>query len=328
MKILAFTDHSGHSVHNSLYVLMRNMLKHPKCECIDVVSRGNHANDHFFYDLKNVPVFGTRINETFGYQPDGAQFMKYAEVFHPDDYDVIMMRLPRPIPDGFFEFLEEEFEDKIIINRPSGIEETSSKAFLLQLKKVCPPIALVNNVYQINDFKIQHDLVLKPLENYGGKGIVKIEDYKAYDNGEVLDYRDFLKKYHKNPVPMLAMKYLKNVSNGDKRVLVVNGKVLGASLRMPAKGSWLANVSQGGYAVKTGITKEEYEIAEYISPILKSKGIIIFGFDTLEDDNGKRVLSEINTLSIGGFNDATHASGHDVIQEAVNQIWKYILNYK
>jgi len=122
----------------------------------------------------------------------------------------------------------------------------------------------------------------------------------------------------------LAMKYLKNVSQGDKRILVVNGKIMGASLRIPKPGQWLCNVSQGGTSVAAEITPEEEEMIAAVAPVLLEKGVVIFGADTLMDDDGKRVLSELNTNSIGGFPQAEAQTGRPILQQTINGIYTYL----
>ena len=125
--------------------------------------------------------------------------------------------------------------------------------------------------------------------------------------------------------PYLAVKFLKNVKNGDKRILVVNGKILAASNRLPAPNSWMCNVAQGGSSVKSGINPEEKMMIETINPFLAKEGIFMYGVDTLENDEGKRILSEINTLSIGGFPQAESQSGIPVVHIAINEMIKYIV---
>ena len=120
------------------------------------------------------------------------------------------------------------------------------------------------------------------------------------------------------------MKYLKNVTQGDKRILVVGGKIMAASLRLPAPNSWLCNVAQGGISVPSELEKEEIDIIKTISPRLEQEGIFIFGADTLVNDDGKRILSEINTLSIGGFPQAEKQTGKPIVQDTINKIIKYI----
>lgn len=324
MKILALTDHRGHSIHNSLYTIAKAMIKLENCERLDVVSRGNAANHDFFYNNKKMPLQGFAITAAFDFDKTGQKFINDTKTVNIEEYDAVFLRLPRPIPDGFFEFLIEKFPKQVFVNRPSGIQKTSSKAFLLNIAKVCPPIRLVQTAAELDDFKKEHDLVLKPLENYGGKGLVKIEGNEVWEENETKTYDLFLKAFEVNDTPYLAMKYLKNVSQGDKRVIVVNGKILGAALRLPAKDNWLCNVSQGGHGTDAVADAEEEAIAAYLSPILKAEGVVMYGFDTLVNDDGKRVLSEINTLSIGGLEDAGGYKGEDVPYLAAEQILVYI----
>ena len=306
---------------------MQALLQHEACERIDVASRGNAANDAFFYGFENTQLQVHRLQRSaiFQFQEMGTQFLTNTMLVDPMDYDVVMMRLPRPIPDGFFEFLETIFANKMIINRPRGILMTSSKAFLLNFPSVCPPMQLVRTVEELDVFKSEYDFVLKPFENYGGKGIIKIEGDQVQEAGKTISYTDFKAAYAHQRTPYLAMQFLKNVSQGDKRIVVVNGEVIGSVLRLPAKGNWLCNVSQGGKAVETRLTPEEHKIAEIISPVLHQHGIIAYGFDTLVDDSGKRVLSEINTLSIGGLIDITSDRYDNVIGAVAENIWKHML---
>ena len=124
------------------------------------------------------------------------------------------------------------------------------------------------------------------------------------------------------------MKYLKNVSQGDKRILVVGGQIMASSLRLPAEGSWLCNVAQGGKSVKADVTNEEIKIVKGLTPELIKEGVLIFGADTLEDDYGKRILSEVNTLSVGGFSQAQEQSGKPIIKMTIDKIFEYADEYK
>ncbi|MFK7906955.1 MAG: RimK family alpha-L-glutamate ligase [Chitinophagales bacterium] len=326
-KILTLTDHSGHSRENSLYALMRTMLQHSDCESIDVASRGNAANDGFFHHFNSTLLQVVNINEDFAFQSDGRQFLKQTIQRDLKDYDVVMLRLPRPIPVGFFDFLRQHFPEKRIVNRPSGIEVTSSKAYLLNFPDICPPIELCDSVEVILQFKERFPIVLKPLRNYGGKGIVRIEGEEVQYGGLKFTFNDFLPILKENLAidgAYLGMKYLKNVSQGDKRVILVNGQILGASLRLPPEGSWMCNVAQGGSSVLSEADEQEELIAARISPYLLEQGIVVCGFDTLVEDDGRRVLSEINTLSVGGLPQAAKQSGRPVVKQTVNLIFNYL----
>lgn len=326
-KILTLTDHSGHSAENSLYALMRTMLQHPNCKSIDVASRGNAANDGFFQHFNNTELEVARINESFGYQSNGAQFLKETIKADLKEYDMVMMRLPRPIPVGFFDFLRQNFPEKYIVNRPSGIDVTSSKQYLLNFPEVCPPMQLCETIEDILQLKERFPVVLKPLRNYGGKGIVRIDGEKVFYGDLITNLNDFLPTLKENLAAdgaYLGMKFLKNVSQGDKRVILVNGQILGASLRLPPKDSWMCNVAQGGSSVGAEADEAEQLIAKTITPHLLKHGIVVCGFDTLVGDDGKRVLSEINTLSVGGLPQAAQQSGRPVVKQAVNLIFDYI----
>lgn len=325
-KCLALTDHRGHSKHNSLYALMAKLSTHPQCEYVDVASRGNQQNDSFFYQLSNTKVFVKRIDQDFSFDSKGEQFLKNTKPVLIEDYDVILMRLPRPVSDDFFHFLAAKGANQVIINHPLGIEKTSTKAYLQHFPDLCPPIKMCYTITDILSFAQQFPIVLKPLKEYGGKGILKIDGQQIYEGNEVYDTAEYLENIRDyiEKEGYLAMQFLKNVSQGDKRILVVDGTILAASLRLPAKDSWMCNVAQGGTSVPTEITKEEEMIIEAISPKLKKDGILIFGADTLVDDDGQRILSEINTLSIGGFPQAEQQTGKPILQQTIHKIITYV----
>lgn len=325
-RFLALTDHSGHSKENSLYALMSTLVKHPQCEKVSVVSRGNTANDSFFKDCKNTALLGIEVSEKFDFQVNGIQFLENLSTVNVTDYDVLIMRLPRPISSDFFHFIAKIGQDKVIINHPLGIERTSTKAFLLNFPELSPPMKLCHSIKEILEFAQQFPIVLKPLKEYGGKGIVKVQGDKVFINKEKKALAPYLKKIEEQIITegYLAMKFLKNVTQGDKRIIVVNGKILAASLRLPPKDSWLCNIAQGGSSVIGTITPEEEHIIKTITPKLLEEGILIYGADTLTNDNGKRILSEINTLSIGGFPQAERQTGQPVLQQTIEAIMDYV----
>jgi len=119
---------------------------------------------------------------------------------------------------------------------------------------------------------------------------------------------------------MLAMKYLNGVSKGDKRIVVCNGSVIATVLRKPKGNNWLCNLSMGGtFEMDVGVTNSELEIIEQMNSDLQKKGIFIYGLDTLYDEQQqKRVLSEINTSNVGGVLNA------DIAKMYVNNLIEYI----
>lgn len=327
MNILLLTDHLGHSAENSIYALARKIQARSDCQRVAVVSRSNAANAPFFYDNQAIELEACEVNPSFDFQVTGYQFINNTKTISLAEYDWIFLRLPRPIADSFFPFLCKSFSEARIINRPSGIEETSNKSFLLQIPEFCPPIRLCTRLDDIEDFRQHFAIVLKPLKEYGGRGILKIENNLVWEgnNPIPIDFQQFAMQYNtQDKQSYLAMKFLKNVSQGDKRIIVANGRIITAAMRFPPAGSWMCNVSQGGSSYSTEVDKQEKEIVESISPILLSKGIVLYGLDTLLNDENRRVISEINTLSVGGIAPSERNSGKPVVNEVVNEVFEYI----
>lgn len=326
-NVLVFTDHTKHNEENSLYALLTEMLKHPLSKKINVVSKGIEENNNFFNEKSNV-LFSTEINEDFKYTKGGFSFKNNLKKTTLDEFDLIWLRLPPPLSKSFLDFFSDTFSSKVIINHPNGIYKTGSKEFLLNFPELCPPMKLCNTLEDIIEFKNQFPVVLKPLKNYGGKGIIKIEDNFVSKGTQTTSFNEFIQNFQFDNLPYLGVKFLKNVQQGDKRIVVVNGKIMGASLRIPQKGSWLCNASMGGSAHLASVEKEEEEIVATINPVLSKLGIVMYGVDTLVNDNGKRILSEINTTSIGGIKQIEEQKLHPIIKECINLIWEYFLKNK
>jgi glutathione synthase len=308
LSFLVLTDHRGHSDQNSLYSLVNTLAGDSRCQYVDVASRGVEPNGQFFLG-DGAQVQGFRVTENLAYSPTGEHFTTDLHALNPGDYDVVWLRLPHPVSDGFFDALRASTPG-LIVNDPAGIRATSTKEFLLRFPEWTPPSRLVRTAEAVADFAHHYPIVLKPLRAYGGKGILRI-DHPEEMAGLTLDE------------PYLAMKFLKNVSQGDKRILVVNGRILAASLRLPPPGEWLCNVAQGGTSVIAEVTEREREMVEVLAPELLSRGICFAGIDTLVDDDGRRVLSEINTLSIGGFPQAAAQTGRPIVQQAIDELFNY-----
>jgi glutathione synthase len=324
MNLLVLTDHSTHSEENSIYLLLREMLRHPLCERIDVASRGIDGNKLFFEKMAAKTLYGTQVSAMFSYREDAYFFKKNLMKLALRNYDAVLMRLPYPVPKGFWAFLETTFKHAVIVNKPMGIEEVGNKAFMLNFPDVCPPLQHCVSIDDIETFRQKFPIVLKPVKNYGGKGIVKIEGDKAsVVGGKTVDYADFIKTISGTDIDYLGVQFLKNVGMGDKRIVVCNGEILGASLRTPKKGSWICNISQGGSSWADEADVDEQAIVKRIDPVLQEHGVIFYGIDTLVNDDGKRVLSEINTASIGGIIRIEEYSKRPVMKRAAELLWDY-----
>ena len=324
-KVLILTDHTGHSKENSLYGLVEKMLLHPMTQKIDIASRGNAINHDFFNQVAEAKLWIKQADENFAFSENGQPISESLTIATITDYDLVWLRMPPPLGKPFLDFLETVFEGKVIINHPKGIHETGSKEFLVNFQSCCPPMKICRTKAAIIEFKSRFPIVLKPFREYGGKGIVKITGDEVSLGKEIIPFNTFIESLSDDEIEYLGVKFLKNVAQGDKRIIVVNGKIMGASLRLPPKDSWLCNVSMGGKAVPAKVDEAENKIVATINPILSKMGIAMYGVDTLVGDDGQRILSEINTTSIGGLPQMAIQQNQPLVKEAIDLIWQFFL---
>lgn len=326
-RVLILTEHRIHSPVESIYHIARNLSSHPKCAYVHVVSRGVKENEDFFVIPRDMELKAVVVDSHFCHSKEGEAFSGNLLTVSPLDYDVVFLRLPRVNSMLFFARIDQLIPAASIINRPKGIIETGNKEYLLNFPELCPPIRYCDSIDEVLAFASQFPIVLKPLNNSGGKGIVRIDGKRVLIGEDEYSWEAFLPRLAKEiSKGYLGMKFLKNVGQGDKRIIVVNEEIVAASLRKPPKGSWLCNVSMGGSSELATPAPEELAMAEILIPHLLKNGIVMFGFDTLVDDDGKRVLSEINTSCVNGLYPAELHSGKPVTAIAANLLNTYIEN--
>lgn len=324
LNMLVVTDHSTHTDTNSVFQLSRALRHDPRCGTIWVCSKGNPLNARFFEGLPEAQIYAQEVTDLFVFESTGSYFLQPVPPLERERIDVILVRMPQPVDAAFLFSLESIVPPQYIINSPAGIVETATKAFLMQVSNLCPEPMICHNTQQALELSRQKEIVLKPMLSYGGRGIVRLSTEYCWNENERMPLDQLSSFLSDSNFPMLAMKFLKNVIQGDKRTLVVNRHILGSALRMPAPGSWMCNVAQGGSAVLAEADEDEHIIQEILTPLLYQKGIVIFGFDTLVDDDGRRVLSEINTLSIGGLMPLQEMSGKPILKRAAELLWEYV----
>lgn len=325
-SVLVLTDHRNHSDHNSLYALCTELRRHPAVADVHVASRANPANDAFFYHHESTCLQVWAVEGEMAFSEAAYRFQQKTLGVDAKNYDWVWLRLPLPTPEGFYRFLRLEIGEARIFNRPSGVEETGSKAFLTQFPQWCPDVQLCQTYEEVAAMQAQFPIVLKPLHSYGGKGVLKIKKGKVYEEAGPVPLKQYEQVLQSgfDEGGYLGMRYLKNVRKGDKRVIVVNREVLGAVLRMPPRGSWRCNAALGGRAVLAEVDSNERLIAQEVAEMLLPKGVVMFGLDTLVNDDGQRVLSELNTTSIGGVAPLQQLSGLPKVRQAVDLLVDYL----
>lgn len=324
LRLLVLTDHGQHGSHESLYPLLRTMLLHPVCQQIEVASRSTLGNMEFFMGKAAANLWGISVDREFQFERKDEIFASNTREISLQSYDWVLLRIPKPNPPALFQQIQKIWGDRVI-NKPENILMTGSKAFLLNFPESCPPMKLCYSVTEILDYRKQFPIVLKPFLAAGGKGILKIEGDLVWEGSKSQPLADMLPAIQQQvKTGYLAMKFLSHVDQGDKRILVVNGHVVGASLRLPRKGSWMCNIAQGGSSTAALVDPDEQEIVARLHPVMQEQGIVLYGIDTLMGDQGKRVLSEINTSCAGGIYPAEQVSGEPVVQRTTDRLWEYM----
>ena len=176
-----------------------------------------------------------------------------------------------------------------IINNPESVRNISEKLFSIKFMQLMPPTIFTKNLNEIINFYQKHKkIVLKPVNGYAGKNIYFIN--RNLNLGA-------LRKYLRKTGFVMVQKFLPLVKYGDKRVFIINGKVVGAIKRVPSKNSILSNISQGGKAFKTNLNKFEKKVSNHVAKILKKNNIYFAGIDLI---SGK-LIGDINVTSPTGL---------------------------
>lgn len=327
MHVLILTDHSTHSDLNSFYCITNALFRHPAVDDIHVVSRGHSKNRAFFEGIRNAGMYGISIGSPVAF-PSFAKLLDDSSLIAHSGYDLLLLRLPGYTSSQFFQRIAEDFGQTVMINNPRGLLRTRTKEFLLTLDRFIPEVRLCHRIEDIASFRSKFPIVLKPLQAFGGKGIIKIDGDSVWIESAPMTFNAFKRWYTNNSTPYLAMKYLKNVDQGDKRLVVAAGQVIACINRLPVPGTWLCNVSLGAEFVSSEPDKREMEIVEYVNPIMASEGIFLYGLDTLVDDDGQRVISEINTLSVGCIEEAQRRTGKRIADRFAEKLVRHYMRIK
>jgi len=186
----------------------------------------------------------------------------------------------------YLEFLANKVK---ILNNPIVIRNISEKFYSLNFLNFMPPTIFTNNLNLIKKFYLKYkQIVIKPIHGYAGKDILFVN--KKFNEVNI-------KKYLSKIGHVMVQKFLPKVKFGDKRVFILNGKVKGAIKRVPAKGSILSNISQGGKANKTILNKKELYLSNFIAKKLKKKDIFFAGIDLVSN----YLIGDINITSPTGL---------------------------
>ena len=223
------------------------------------------------------------------------------------DADAVVMRKDPPFDSEYFYAThllgQAEREGARVFNRPRALREHPEKLAILEFPQFIAPTIVTRDEAAIKRFHGEHkDIVLKPLDGMGGMGIFRVGP-DGLNLGSIVET---LNKHGAETV--MAQKYLTEITQGDKRILVIDGAPVPHALaRIPQGSEIRGNLAVGGKGVAQPLSTRDREIAEAIGPILAARGLLLIGLDVIGD-----CLTEINVTSPTGFQEITAQSGFDV----------------
>ena len=219
-----------------------------------------------------------------------------------EKYDIILMRSN---PKGYKRmntfYMLDTLADKVFItNDPRGMREMHGKFFITHFSDFIVPYMIAENKVFFENFLQKHkDIIVKPLNGFGGQGVSRIR--------EVPDDIDAL--YNKlntefEGEPFIMQEYIPAATKGDKRIIMFDGEPVCSLLRVPKDENSLANVTQGATLAATEMTLREKALCEELGPILRDYGLFFVGVDMLGD-----YLTELNVISVGTIIPANNLYG-------------------
>jgi glutathione synthase len=206
--------------------------------------------------------------------------------------------------------LERIHPGTLVVNDPFWVRNYPEKLLVLGFADLTPPTTVARDLATLKAFKERHgDIILKPLYGNGGAGVFRLDPNDRNFNALYELFAGI------NREPLIAQKFLPDVSQGDKRVILVDGEAVGAINRVPQKGETRSNMHVGGRAEKSTLSDRDLEICAAIGPLLREKGQVFVGIDVIGG-----WLTEINVTSPTGIQELERFDGVNVAA----RIWEAI----
>ena len=188
-------------------------------------------------------------------------------------------------------FLEMLNQKVLVVNNPTEIRNNPEKLSMFNFKNLIPDTLISEDLTEIQNFIKKYKFtILKPLYGNGGEGIEKVTK-GSLKNKTII--QSMIKKYKG---AIIAQKFIKEISQGDRRIILIDGEYVGSVARIPKKGSIKANFHAGGSAQRSGLVFKDRKICSKLKPYLKKKGLFFTGIDAIGN-----YLTEINVTSPTGM---------------------------
>ena len=222
-------------------------------------------------------------------------------------FDAVLMRKDPPFDSEYFYSThllgQAEREGARVFNSPAALRDHPEKLAILEFPQFTAPTLVTRSEADIRAFQAEHgEIILKPLDGMGGMGIFKV-GRDGLNLGAIIETLN-----QGGEQTVMVQKYLPDIAQGDKRVLLIGGKPVPFALaRIPQGGEVRGNLAAGGKGVAMPITEREREIAESLGPNLMARGLMLVGLDVIGGH-----LTEINVTSPTCFQEITDQMGCDV----------------
>ena len=238
-----------------------------------------------------------------------------SDLTHVDlaDFDVVWLRQDPPFDMHYItstHILDRLMPETLVVNDPFWVRNYPEKLLVLDFPDLTPPTTIARDLDTIKAFKEKHgDVILKPLYGNGGAGVFRLDR----NDRNLTSLHELFTSFSREP--LIVQKFLPDVSNGDKRVILVDGEPVGAINRVPAEGETRSNMHVGGRPEKIALSARDREICDRIGPLLKEKGQVFVGIDVIGD-----YLTEINVTSPTGIQELERFDGVNIAEK----IWQAI----
>ena len=222
-------------------------------------------------------------------------------------FDAVLMRKDPPFDSEYFyatHLLEQaEREGALVFNKPRALRDHPEKLAIMEFSQFIGPTLVTRDPQDIQRFHAEHgDIILKPLDGMGGMGIFRV----GPDGLNLGSITETLNRHGAQSV--MVQKFLPEITEGDKRVLVIGGKPVPFCLaRIPQGSEVRGNLAAGGKGVARPLSARDWEIAEALGPVLHSRGLLLAGVDVIGD-----CVTEINVTSPTCFQEIYDQTGCNV----------------
>jgi glutathione synthase len=222
-----------------------------------------------------------------------------------DSFDVVLLRQDPPFDLAYItstHLLERIQRKTLVVNDPGHVRNAPEKVFVTEFPDLMPPTLITRDLEAIKAFRAeQGDIVMKPLYGKGGEAVFRLER-EDLNFGSLYDM--FSATFREQWV---VQKFLPEVRDGDKRIILVDGDFAGAVNRVPAADDLRSNMVRGGTPKETELSKREQEICARLGPALRERGLLFVGIDVIGG-----YLTEINVTSPTGIRAVKNLGGPDV----------------